>query len=255
MIPKIIHYVWLGGQPKPALVNICLLSWREKNPDYTIVEWNETNLDLEKLTRENRFFAECRKRHLWAYMADYIRLNVLYETGGIYMDTDVLLLKGLDKFLEDGAFVGVENCRNDIGCAIMGFTKGNEFIKSVLEFYREDIWRYNIWTIPQVMTYVYEKSATVPDLRLYDREYFYPYPYNEVFDAACLTENSYAIHWWAASWNKTVGPYMFLTTKHIRNPAVRLPLMLKRGAAYYLKWRFLYKAEAGSVRGGRHERG
>jgi mannosyltransferase OCH1-like enzyme len=236
MIPKIIHYIWLGGKPKPTLAHICILSWREKNPDYTIVEWNETNLDLDKLTRENRFFAECRKRHMWAHMTDYIRLNILYEIGGIYMDTDMLVLKSLDKFLNDGAFIGKENSQNELSCGIMGFTKGNAFLKSVLEFYREKIWHMNIWTIPSIFTYVFEKSAAVPNLKIYDQEYFYPYPYRADFNMTCLTENSYTIHWWAASWNKAIRPYLFLTTKHKRNPAVRLAMIGRKALGYYVKW-------------------
>ena len=249
MIPKIIHYIWLGGREKPALVNICILSWREKNPDYTIIEWNESNLNIEKLASENRFFAECRKRHMWAHMTDYIRLSILYELGGIYLDTDMLALKGLDDFLEDEAFMGKEN-GHEISCGIMGFEKGSAFIKSVLEFYGEEIWHRFIWTIPQIVTCVYESSQPAPKLTLYDREFFYPYPYNAVFEQSCVTKDTVMIHWWAASWNRTVTPYLFLTTKHVRNPAVRLLAMLKRATGYYLRRRsFPAKTEKAGIRG------
>ena len=250
MIPKIIHYIWLGGKPKPAIVNICILSWREKNPDYTIIEWNESNLDIEKLAKENKFFAECRKRQMWAHMTDYIRLNLLYEIGGIYLDTDMLVLKSLDELLGDTAFMGKENCRNEISCGIMGFIKGNEFLKAVVEFYHGEIWRKNIWTIPQILTYVFEKSTAKPSLRIYDRDYFYPYPYDTVFDPNFITERSYTIHWWTESWNRKITPYIFLTTKHIRNPVMRYFAMSKKAVGFHMrKWNLYKKLRGTATRG------
>ena len=79
MIPKKINYIWLGGKPKSNFTNICLETWREHLDNYEIVEWNENNLDLDRLCQNNKFLAECRKRKLWAFMADYLRLYVLYK--------------------------------------------------------------------------------------------------------------------------------------------------------------------------------
>lgn len=232
MIPKTIHYIWLGGKPKPALTNICILSWREKNPDYDIIEWNETNLDIERFATENRFFAACRKRHMWAYMADYIRLKILYEYGGIYLDTDMLVLRSLDAFLDNEAFMGEEDSRNIISCGIMGFIKGHSLLQRVLEFYQDQIWCQNIWTIPSIITSIIRKNCGYSGLRIYDQVYFYPYPYNQVFDLSFIKENSYTIHWWTESWNRSIGPYVFLTTKHIQNPIVRFFKILLKIAGF-----------------------
>jgi mannosyltransferase OCH1-like enzyme len=241
MIPKIIHYIWLGPNPKPSLAEICILSWREKNPDYEVIEWNENNLDLKKLCAENRFFSECLKRKMWAFMADYIRLKILYEIGGIYLDTDMLVLKPLDIFLENEAFAGVENAQNEISCGIMGFVKGSALVKSVLDFYQRKIWEKAIWTIPQVLTYVVENAVDIPGLKIYDREYFYPFPYKQSFSISCITENSYTIHWWAGSWSRKFKPYLFLSTKHIRHPAVKVGMIIKKSAGYYMRKHSLLK--------------
>ncbi len=78
MIPKKIHYVWIGGA-KGNLENICINSWREKLPEYEIIEWNENNFDIEKEIKGKRFLEECYKQKLWAFISDYIRIKALYE--------------------------------------------------------------------------------------------------------------------------------------------------------------------------------
>lgn len=108
MIPKVINYIWLGSGEKSKLSNICINSWYEKAHGFEIIEWNENNLDLDQIAKNNLFFAECRKRKLWAFMADYLRLKILYEHGGIYFDTDVQLLKPLDDLLDTDFFAGYE---------------------------------------------------------------------------------------------------------------------------------------------------
>ncbi len=237
MIPKIIHYIWLGDKPKPTLTNICILSWREKLPDYQIIEWNESNLDLDKITMENRFFAECRKRRMWAFMADYLRLKILYENGGIYLDTDMFVLKKLDPFLDNDAFVGKDDPQT-ISCGIMGFSKGSHILISMIEFYDEQIWHIDMYVNTNIFTYVFKKSETLQNIQIYEQEYFYPLPYGEVFDMNCLTENSFTIHWWALSWRNDVKPYVFLTTKHIQNPIMKFFTSIKKMLGFYRrKWR------------------
>ena len=83
MIPKKLHYIWLGKNSKPNLMDICINSWREKLPDYEIIEWNEDNLNFYEEIEKNRFLKECYKRKLWAFLSDYFRMKVLYENGGI----------------------------------------------------------------------------------------------------------------------------------------------------------------------------
>ena len=102
-IPKIIHYCWFGGKPKPELAQKCIKSWKKFCPDYEIMEWNESNFDVTTAPLYVQQ-AYCLKR--WAFVSDYVRLKALVEMGGVYMDTDVEVIKPLDPYLHHEAFAG-----------------------------------------------------------------------------------------------------------------------------------------------------
>ena len=104
MIPKIIHYVWLGGGKKSPSVKRCIKSWRKVMPDYEIKEWNESNFDINSIP----WVKEAISVGKWALASDCIRLWVLYKYGGIYMDTDVMVYKPFDEFLKYDFFTSVE---------------------------------------------------------------------------------------------------------------------------------------------------
>lgn len=104
-VPKIIHYCWFGGNPKPKLAEKCIKSWKKFCPDYQIIEWNEENFDVSAAPEYVRQ-AYAAKR--WAFVTDYVRLKAMTEMGGIYMDTDVELVKPLTPFLAHDAFAGFE---------------------------------------------------------------------------------------------------------------------------------------------------
>ena len=105
MIPKVIHYVGLGGGAKPPLFSRCLESWKAHCPDYEIREWNESNFDFS----DNAFAVQAYRAKKYGYVADYIRLRVLYEYGGIYPDTDVEMVKPFDDLLANDFFLSFEN--------------------------------------------------------------------------------------------------------------------------------------------------
>lgn len=96
MIPKVIHYCWFGGAPKSAFIKKCMQTWKEKMPDYQIKEWNETNFNFQEFP----FIKSAYEQKKWAFVADYVRLYALYTEGGIYMDTDVKVMRGFDEFLK-----------------------------------------------------------------------------------------------------------------------------------------------------------
>ncbi|MBO3443030.1 glycosyltransferase [Clostridium sp. CCUG 7971] len=220
MIPKKIHYVWIGG-PKGNLENICINSWREKLPDYEIIEWNEHNVDIEKEIKGNKFLEECYKRKLWAFISDYIRVKKLYEEGGVYMDTDMQILKDVTHLLDKNeVFFGYENDVY-VSCGIIGSLKGHKFFKDMLDFYENEILDADIFTIPKIVTKVLEtkyekinKNLYTNDIYVYDKEYFYPFYHNEEFEYSCIKENTHGIHWWGKSWLKKRD--YFLETKHLR---------------------------------------
>lgn len=96
MIPKIIHYCWFGGGKMPPLLKLCISSWKKHLPDYEIKQWNESNFDynMSPLCRE----AYAARK--WAFVADCCRIYALYTEGGIYLDTDIMVLRNFDEFLK-----------------------------------------------------------------------------------------------------------------------------------------------------------
>ena len=104
MIPKIIHYCWFGPNPKSELYKMCLKSWKTFCPDYTIKEWNESNTKKY----QNKFYRDAYRKKKYAFVSDCIRVQVLYEFGGIYLDTDMLIIKPIDELLKYYYIVGEE---------------------------------------------------------------------------------------------------------------------------------------------------
>lgn len=130
MIPKIIHYVWVGGNPKPKNIQRCMKTWQKHLQDYQIIEWNEDNFDIH----ENKYVEQAYKVKKWAFVSDYIRAKAVYEMGGIYLDTDVLVLDNLESLLNDRAFVGFENPANPF-TAVFCAEKHHPLLKDMLAYY------------------------------------------------------------------------------------------------------------------------
>lgn len=133
MIPKVIHYCWFGGGTKPKLTEKCIQSWRIFCPDYQIVEWNENNYDISAAPLYVRQAYAAKK---WAFVTDYARLQIIYENGGIYMDTDVELKKPLDDLLRYDAYFGFE-CGKTINTGLgFGAVIGLPLLDEMMNDYR-----------------------------------------------------------------------------------------------------------------------
>lgn len=130
MIPKKIHYIWFGKGEKNERVKHCIESWKKYLPDYEIIEWNEENFDINY----NDFTKNAYANKKWAFVSDVARLWILYNEGGIYMDTDVEVYKSLDPFLNEEGFTGFEDVHYPV-TATMGAVKGNPIIKLMLDYY------------------------------------------------------------------------------------------------------------------------
>lgn len=130
MIPKIIHYCWFGGKPKPQKVLECIETWKKYLPDYKIMEWNESNFDYNKL----RYTREAYKVKKFAFVSDVARLYALYNHGGIYLDTDILVVKSFDDLLDDVSFIGYEADMLP-GTGVIAAEKKSEWIKGFLNLY------------------------------------------------------------------------------------------------------------------------
>lgn len=212
MIPKIIHYCWFGKKRKPKLVKDCIASWKTYLPDYRIIEWNETNSDLS-----HPFVAEMYNQKKWAFVADYIRLEKIHQFGGIYLDTDMMVLKSFDKFLNNDCFFGAED-NTYFNAAIVGATKGNKFIYKCLEFYNSLVFENNhnlgLITIPRIITKIFRSSfqyendftkiISYKGITIYPSDYFYSLPFAQKNDVnnyrQYLKPDSVAIHLWSSSW-------------------------------------------------------
>lgn len=129
-IPKIIHYVWVGGNPKPKDIQKCMNSWKKHLEGYEIKEWNETNFDIDS----HPFCKAAYEAKKWAYVSDYIRAYAIYNEGGIYLDTDIILLNNFEPYLKHDAFVGFENDTHPF-TAVFGAKKGHPLIKKMLDYY------------------------------------------------------------------------------------------------------------------------
>ena len=132
MIPKIIHYCWFGGKPLPEMAEKCIASWRKYNPGYQIKRWDENNFDLEC----DFFPGEAYQVGRWAFVSDYARLKIIYENGGIYLDTDVEVIKSLDELLSFQCFLGAETDGYIATGLGFGAEKGSTVVGKMLDAYK-----------------------------------------------------------------------------------------------------------------------
>ena len=132
MIPKIIHYCWFGHNPMPKLAKKCIRSWKRYCPDYKIMEWNEENFDITALPYTKAAY-DAQK---WAFVTDYVRLDAVYRYGGIYLDTDVELLKPLNSLLDCRGFMGFESEKYVASGLGMGAAALDPMIGELRDMYR-----------------------------------------------------------------------------------------------------------------------
>lgn len=206
MIPKIIHYCWFGGNPKSELILRCIDSWKKFLPDYEIREWNEENFDINS----NTYVKQAYEAKKWAFVSDYARLYALYTYGGIYLDTDILLLKSLDSFLYDEAFTGFE-ANDSTATGVMGCEPGNAFIKDFFEMYSDLQFikkdgSYDMTTNTSRISKHLCKNGLVPNgkvqvvggLKVYNQNIFYPNTIGTIFNR--YSKKSHTVHLDGQSW-------------------------------------------------------
>ena len=208
-IPKVIHYFWLGGGEKPESVKMCIESWRKYCPDFEIKEWNESNYDVHKHPYMEKAYNEKR----WAFVPDYGRLDVLYHYGGIYMDTDVEVLKDLSPLCEFKAYKGFESSEvvNDgqgFGC-IPGLPIFKEMMAcyDAKEPYDYSSGKEEYIESPRLCTKVLLRHGLkqnglrqkVDDIEILPVDYLCPLDY--ATGKMKITDNTYSIHHFDASWH------------------------------------------------------
>lgn len=131
VIPKVIHYCWFGRNPIPDQHKRWMESWHRLCPDYEIKEWNEDNYDIGK----NRYMLQAYRSQKWGFVPDYARLDIIYQHGGIYLDTDIELVASIDDLLYQDGFIGFES-ESFVNCGMgFGAIKGLEIIKEMRDDY------------------------------------------------------------------------------------------------------------------------
>lgn len=219
MSSKIIHYVWFS-EPLPSEIRKRLDCWSRLNPNYEIKHWGYK--EIEDIN--SPFLKEALQAKKWAFATDYLRLYALYHFGGIYLDSDVELLRGFDEFLHHPCFIGKEQSIHIEGrkqeqyltAHCIGAEKGNPFIKRCLDYYDEIAFRrskddtlpmslkYNVTLLPFVMSEIAKEWGYDPkplSQGMQDLGNIVVYP-SHYFDASPVKKDSVAVHLALGSWRE-----------------------------------------------------
>ena len=185
-IPKVIHLIWFGRNPYSPIIEKCLKSWEKFCPDYIIHLWNEDSFDINC----NTFVKEAYKAKKWAFVSDYVRLYALLNEGGVYIDSDCELLRGIDDILENEHVVTGYSSSMWIPTGFMAAEKGNEWIEMLIHYYDhrhfiQENGCYDMTVNNVIITELSQRNCgfkpgdmhiNFGNVKLYPREYFHPYP-------------------------------------------------------------------------------
>lgn len=207
MIPKKIHYIWVGGNPKPEIVLKCIESWKKYLPDYEIIEWNESNYDINK----NAYIKEAYESRKWAFVSDYMRFDILYTYGGLYFDTDVEMLKAFPgDILGRDSFTGMESAGRVAPGLIFACQPRNWLVGEMLASYKNDHFDVNhIITVNMRMTEILVNNGFVQNgefqvikgFAIYPAKYFCGYDQDiREYD---IQEETISVHHYAGTWKSS----------------------------------------------------
>ena len=206
-IPKKIHYCWFGNNKMSDLNKMCIESWYKHCPDYEIVLWNEDNYDFSK----NIYMKEAYEAEKWGFVPDYARIDIIYNEGGIYLDTDVELIKNIDDFLYQDAFCAVDSS-NLVSLGLgFGAKKENSFIKKMISVYDDISFinennSYNNIPAPSLQKNFFENMGYVCDgnYKIIDNVTFLPANvfagYNHRVGQYDISIHTYGIHHYEGTW-------------------------------------------------------
>lgn len=205
MIPKVIHYCWFGKNKKSRLIEKCIESWRKYAPDFEIREWNEENFDIDI----SPYVRQAYEQKKWAYISDYARFYILNKYGGIYLDTDVELIKPIDALLENDSFAGFSQPAIVATGLIFGCNKNNWLCAEVLKSYEGEVFDFSspekVLAIGRRVTAILTENGLKTDgtyqiingTAIYPKEYFNP---TDGDMHARIDSKAYSVHHYAATW-------------------------------------------------------
>lgn len=216
LIPKIVHYVWVGPKPLPHDASKRIEEWQNLLPEYRIMRWSEDSIDFSP-----KFIRQAYSVRAYNRVANYARAAALYRYGGIYMDHDVELIRSYDDLLNLGCFFGFQTMRSKekdlVNNAIIGSTPGHRFIAQIITALNEMDGAFD-WgsnTGPGLVTRLLrDEGKLVPtskiqrraDLHICPPSYFYPYEWDEAYTPSCITDETIAVHYWAHTWKAKPRP-------------------------------------------------
>ena len=210
MIPKIIHYCWFGRGPMPELALKCIESWHKYMPDYEYKLWNEDNFDINC----NAYVKEAYEARKFAFVTDYVRLYALYTEGGIYMDTDVEVLKPYDDLLGLPAFTGYEGskCLPPV-TGTMASESGGEWVKEQLASYDNAHFlkpdgSFDLMTNTIRISEIMKAGGFVQDgkKRVYKGMHIFPVEYfcpRQTTGEILISDKTYCDHHFMGTWGET----------------------------------------------------
>ena len=222
-IPYTLHYCWFGGQPKPECFERCLASWRKFAPEFKIVEWNEKNTVFD----DSQFLKDALHAREWAFVSDFVRLKILYEHGGVYVDTDLELTAPLIQLTHDRVFLGFE--KNNVAFSMAGAEPGHPLFGKLLERYRTRRLSKNggepvtiVSRITDLLIDEYHLREFGSETLLCEGIHIYP---ADVLTVDCANGRNRAVHHFSASWKKDFATQAFIES--VRDYPPRRPLGLR----------------------------
>jgi len=210
-IPKKLHYVWFWKWKKSESFQKYLKSWKKYCPDYEIIEWNEDNFNISQNIYCKKFY----DKKLYAFASDYARIKILYEQGWIYLDTDIEILKNLDDLLKSESFVWFQDVFS-VWLSIMWSKAKNPILKDILDIYENKRSRIIITNlITKLLKKKYNlkkydnKIQDLEYIKIFPKDYFYPYAYFEKKRDMEITRNTYTIHHYDVTWLPKIVTNLF----------------------------------------------
>jgi mannosyltransferase OCH1-like enzyme len=210
MIPKTIHYCWFGQKEIPQKHAEYIAKWSKTFEGYAIVKWNEENSPMHLPYMQTAY-----KNKKWANLSNFTRLWAIYEQGGIYLDTDIEVLKTFDPLLSNNCFLGFEDIYVDWdGCinnAVIGAEPKHPFILEMKErlLNEFDGLEEAHLSSPNFTTRLLKekglreyKEQQVEGVHIYPIQFFYPYSWHQKFTPECVKENTFCIHHFEKSWSE-----------------------------------------------------
>lgn len=207
-VPRIIHYIWIGGNPLPDKPSQCIATWKEHMPesDWDYMLWNEQTLPSE--ITEHEYYKKYYAEKKWSYLSDLIRFWAVYRYGGLYLDVDIEAVKSFEPLMSNSAFVG-KSKEGQIESAVIGSIAGNKFLEEAYNFYTGDTGSSTDEIGPSVLARAVENNPS--GIVILDYPVLYPFSFGEKFHKSLVTSETIAIHWWDFSWGSPTARFLIRT--------------------------------------------